>query len=52
MERDVAYLKVKSDGGHVDCYVVGHLVKVGELEGKILALDNDRGNSLYLIPAK
>ena len=49
---NVAYLKVTSAGGNEDCYVVGHLVNVGGAEGKILALDNDRGNSLYLIPAK
>lgn len=46
-----AYLKVESDGGDVDCYIVGHLVEVGPPEGKVLALDNDRGESLYLIPA-
>jgi hypothetical protein len=46
-----AYLKVESGGGDVDCYIVGHLVEVGPPEGKVLALDNDRGNSLYLIPA-
>ena len=49
---NVAYLRVTSAGGNEDCYVVGHLVNVGGVEGKILALDNDRGNSLYLIPAK
>jgi hypothetical protein len=49
---NVAYLRVTSAGGNEDCYVVGHLVNVGGAEGKILALDNDRGNSLYLIPAK
>ena len=49
---NVAYLKVTSAGGNEDCYVVGHLVNVGGAEGKILALDNDRGNSLYLIPAR
>lgn len=46
-----AYLKVESGGGDVDCYIIGHLVEVGPPEGKVLALDNDRGNSLYLIPA-
>jgi len=45
-----AYLKVESGGGDVDCYIVGHLVEIGPPEGKVLALDNDRGNSLYLIP--
>ena len=49
---NIAYLKVISAGGNEDCYVVGHLVDVGGAEGKILALDNDRGNSLYLIPAR
>lgn len=47
-----AYLKVESDGGHVDCYIVGDLVEVGPPEGKVLTLDNDRGESLYLIPAE
>ena len=46
-----AYLKVEFSGGHVDCYIVGHLVEVGPPEEKVLALDNDRGESLYLIPA-
>jgi hypothetical protein len=46
-----AYLKVESGGGDVDCYIIGHLVEVGPPERKVLALDNDRGNSLYLIPA-
>lgn len=47
-----AYLKIQSDGGHVDCYIVAHLVEIGPPEGKVLALSNDRGNSLYLIPAE
>ena len=46
-----AYLKVESDGGHVDCYIVNDLVHIGPPEGKSLLLSNDRGNSLYLIPA-
>jgi hypothetical protein len=47
-----AYLKIQSDGGHVDCYIVAHLVEISPPEGKVLALSNDRGNSLYLIPTK
>jgi hypothetical protein len=46
-----AYLKVKSDGGHVDCYIVNDLVQPGPPEEKSLLLSNDRGSSLYLIPA-
>jgi hypothetical protein len=50
-ERDVAYLKVESGEGEVGCYIIGHVVEVGPAEGKVLALDSDRGNRLYLIPA-
>ena len=46
-----AYLKVESDGGHVDCYIVNDLVQIGPPEEKSLLLSNDRGNSLHLIPA-
>ena len=49
--RNEAYLKVESDGGHVDCYIVNDLVQIGPPEEKSLLLSNDRGNSLYFIPA-
>jgi hypothetical protein len=46
-----AYLKVESDEVHVDCYIVSDLVQIGPPEEKSLLLSNDRGNSLYLMPA-
>jgi hypothetical protein len=51
-ERDVAYLKIKSDGSLEDCYVISGIDEVGPPEGKVLNLMTSNGTDVFLIPAK
>lgn len=50
-ERDVAYLKVKSNGSLEDCYTIINMYEVPPPEEKILGLMNSNGDNISLIPA-
>jgi hypothetical protein len=50
-ERDVAYLKVKSDGSLEDCYIIIDMYEVYPPEEKILGLMTSNGDNISLIPA-
>lgn len=50
-ERDVAYLKVRSDGSLEDCYIIIDMYEVGPPGEKILGLMTSNGDNISLIPA-
>ena len=50
-ERDVAYLKVESDGSLEECYIIIDMYDAGPPEDKILGPMNSNGDNLSLIPA-
>ena len=50
-ERDVAYLKVKSDGSLEDCYIIIDMYEVGPPGEKILGLMTSNGDNISLIPS-